>query len=130
MIAPNALFRVIAYKRGEEQREVISTANKKLSKRKMQIAENLVGPTELTLKERCQKEGLGIAELCRLFEDDAFTAYVHRLIEGYSEGSLASVWDALIEKCRSGDMRAIKLYFDLKGVTKGAQEGSSVDNGG
>ena len=105
---------------------MICTADKKLSKRKMQIAENLVSQSELSLKERCRKAGLGIAEICRLLEDDAFTAYLHRLIEGYSEGSLASVWDALIEKCRSGDMRAIKLYFDLKGVTKGSQEGSAV----
>lgn len=109
-----------------QKSEVICTADKKLPKSKAKIAQALASPGEMSLKELCIKEGITLHHLCRLLEDEAFTAYLHRLIEGYSEGSLAAVWDALVEKCRSGDMRAIKLYFDLKGGLKGGAEGSSV----
>jgi len=79
------------------------------------VAELLVTPSELSVAEICLQNQMSVADLCKLFEDDTFTAYLHRLIEGYTNGAAGTVWDALIEKCRSGDMRAIKLYFDLKG---------------
>ena len=99
------------------------TAN--LTKQKKRVAELLVTPTELSVAEICIQNQMSVADLCKLFEDDTFTAYLHRLIEGYSRGAVGTVWDALIEKCRSGDMRAIKLYFDLKGG-KTTDEGASV----
>jgi len=92
---------------------VKGTAN--LTKQKKRVAELLVTPSELSVAEICLQNQMSVADLCKLFEDDTFTAYLHRLIEGYTNGAAGTVWDALIEKCRSGDMRAIKLYFDLKG---------------
>jgi len=105
---------------------VISTAKGKLTKKKKAVAELLAAPSQLSIADVCAKEQLTLADLCRLFDEKAFVDYLHRLIEGYSEGSLAAVWDALIEKCRSGDMRAIKLYFELKGGLKAAKDLSNV----
>ena len=96
-----------------------------LSKQKKRVAELLVAPNDLGVAEICLQNQMTVADLCKLFEDDTFTAYLHRLVDGYTDGAVGTVWDALIEKCRSGDMRAIKLYFDLKGG-KPADEGSSV----
>ena len=99
------------------------TAN--LTKSKKQIAQQLVAPSQLTVAEICSQNQMSVADLCKLFEDASFTAYLHKLVEGLTDGAVGTVWDALIEKCRSGDMRAIKLYFDLKGA-KVAEDCSSV----
>ncbi len=105
---------------------MIDTSEKALSKKKKSIARRLLNHSQGGLQELCALEGLEVAELCHLFSDEAFTAYLHRLVDGYCQGSLASVWEALIAKCRDGDMKAIKLYFDLKGEAKGAQSAGAV----
>ena len=102
------------------------TSKKALPKKKKAIAEGLLNHSQGGLQELCELEGLDMAELCRLFADDEFTAYLHRLVEGYCRGSLASVWEALIARCREGDMKAIKLYFDLKGESAGEQSAPTV----
>ena len=104
----------------------MTTAKDKLTKRKRTVAERLINPGEMTLAQLCEAEQITVAELCRYFEEQPFTAYLHRLIEGYSEGSLAAVWDALIDKCRDGDVRAIKLYFELKGGLKASKDGGAA----
>ena len=51
----------------------------------------MVTPTELSVAEICIQNQMSVADLCKLFEDDTFTAYLHRLIEGYSSGAVGTV---------------------------------------
>ena len=58
----------------------MTTAKDKLTKRKRTVAERLINPGEMTLAQLCEAEKITVAELCRYFEEQPFTAYLHRLI--------------------------------------------------
>ena len=48
-------------------------------------------------------------------EDVELMEYVEHLIDKYTDKELGAVWKALIKECKRGDVRAIKLFFELKG---------------
>ncbi len=109
--------------------EVIETAEQinGLSTKKQRLAQLLADPScNMTIKELCEQENIAFATICKYLDDENFVSYVRQLIDKYSESSLAAVWGALIEKCKSGDMRAIKLYFELKGRLKGCDAADSA----
>lgn len=84
------------------------------------MAEMLANPTDYKSdKEIYSSLGISHDTFYRwLREDTEITHYAAYLIERYTDKELGAVWAALIRECKKGDVRAIKLYFELKGRYK------------
>lgn len=91
-----------------------------LSKKMKKVAEMLANPDfQGTKTDILREAGVPRSTFYRwLRENQEFTDYVTELVEKYTDGELAFVWKALTGKCQSGDVSAIKLYFELKGKYK------------
>lgn len=101
----------------------------KINGKKKKMAEMLANPAEYK-NDRAIYHALGISHdtFYRWLRDDGeITQYAAYLIEKYTDKELGSVWAALIRRCKAGDVRAIKLYFELKGKYKQQVE---VESGG
>lgn len=95
----------------------------KLSAKQKNAAEMLANPNiEATKSDIISAVGVSRTTFYRWLKEPEFTEYVNKLIEEYTDGELATVWKALIKKCESGNVAAIKLYFELKGKYKQAIE--------
>lgn len=96
---------------------VQNNTNKGLSKKQREAAEMLANPDcRRTKTEIIEKCGVSRSTFYRwLREDEQFVGYVNLLIDKYTDGELATVWKALVAKCTTGDVKAIKLFFELKG---------------
>lgn len=89
-----------------------------LSPKQLKMAEMLANPENecASISEMCRE--LGISRntyYSRWLQDVKFTEYVDKLITRYTDAQLAEVWRALIKQCVSGNVNAIKLFFELKG---------------
>ena len=91
-----------------------------LNKKMIKVAEMLANPDfQASKTEILEKAGVPRSTFYRwLRENQEFTDYISELVEKYTDGELATVWKALTGKCQSGDVSAIKLYFELKGKYK------------
>lgn len=90
--------------------------NLTLSKKQIEVAQMLANPEfEGKKTDIISKTGVSHATLYRWLGDDEFKKYVSELIDEYTDAELGDVWKALIKRCKSGDIQAIKLYFELKG---------------
>lgn len=88
----------------------------KLSGKKLHMAELLANPEfDGTNKELYETVGISHDTFYKWIKDEAVISYAEMLIEKYTDGELGPVWKALLQKCRQGDIQAIKLYFELKG---------------
>ena len=92
----------------------------RLSPKQRKVAEMLANPDfEGTKTEILEQAGVPRTTFYRwLRENQAFIDYTAQLVEKYTDGELPSVWKALTGKCHTGDVAAIKLYFELKGKYK------------
>lgn len=87
-----------------------------LKGKKLKMAEMLANPEFTgTNKELYETVGISHDTFYKWIKEDAVIAYTESLINKYTDGELGAVWKALLRKCRSGDIQAIKLYFELKG---------------
>lgn len=97
-----------------------------LSGKKKELAELLANPDfNGTITELCTKVDVARSTFYKWLEDAEFTKYVNSLIDKYTDSELSSMWRALINRAKTGDVQAIKLYFELKGKYK-----TSVDLNG
>lgn len=84
-------------------------------KRKM-IAETLANPDFTgTITELIKQVGVPRSTFYRWLEDEQYLQYINNLIDKYTDSELPAVWKALVNQCKQGDVKAIKLYFELKG---------------
>lgn len=99
----------------------------KLSKKQREAAEMLADPD---FKGNSTKiiNSLGVPRTTfyRWLKNPEFISYVNELIDLYTDSELGTVWKALIRRCVIGDVRAIKLYFELKGKYKQQVEHSDT----
>ena len=65
------------------------------------------------------KESLG------MFKVRDVSRRIEKLIEKYSVGEAAEVHSALIERCRAGDVAAIRLYNELQQADKADETASN-----
>lgn len=87
-----------------------------LKGKKLKMAEMLANPEFTgTNKELYETVGISHDTFYKWIKEDDVIAYTESLINKYTDGELGAVWKALLRKCRSGDIQAIKLYFELKG---------------
>lgn len=93
--------------------------NNLLSNKQIKMAELLANPDVLGTKtEYCDTVGINRTTLYEWLKKKEFTDYVAELINKYTDAELPAVWKSLINKCVSGDVAAIKLYFEMKGKYK------------
>lgn len=109
------------YKDGEKMATLCNTAGfyPKVKGKKRKMAEMLASPEfDGNISKLCDEIGVARSTFYRWYEDADFVRYVEWLIERYSDSELANAWRALIKKANSGNVEALKLYFELKGKYK------------
>ena len=88
-------------------------------RKKKMLAERLADPEFTgTIGELCKEVGIARSTFYKWTDDPAYRRYLQELIDKYTDSELAAMWKALISKGISGDVAAMKLYFELKGKYK------------
>ena len=91
----------------------------KVKGKKRQIAEKLANPEfDGNISALCKEMCVARSTLYRWYDDANFVGYVEWLISRYSDSELPNAWRALIKKASTGNVEALKLYFELKGKYK------------
>lgn len=81
------------------------------------MAEMLVNPEDKRTKgEKIKAAGLTERTFYRWMKDERYIAYVNSLIDQFTSAELPGVWKALLRQCNLGNIAAIKLLFDMKGM--------------
>ncbi|WP_373325638.1 phBC6A51 family helix-turn-helix protein [Sporomusa paucivorans] len=96
------------------------------------IAQLLVNPDDKRTKEqKAQAAGITYKTLWEWMKDENFVIYLNSQIDKYTNAEVAEVWKALVRKAKMGDISAIKLFFEMKGlyVEKKRHELSGPDGG-
>ena len=82
---------------------------------------------EEAVKAAAKAAGVSVETVCGWLAQGEFQERCRALIDRQSDAERAGVWKALVEQCNSGNLAAIKLYFELKdggttaaGASKGA----------
>ena len=87
--------------------------------KRRKIAEMLVNPEfDGNISKLCREMDVARSTLYRWFDDIDFKNYLDYLVEKYTDTELANAWKALVNKANSGNVEALKLFFELKGKYK------------
>ena len=102
----------------------------KLSPKQRKVAEELVNPNfDGTVTKLCAELGVPRRTYYNWLDNPDFREYVASLIDKYADSELSTVWKALIEQCARGNVKAIKLYFEMRGMlekTQGKEDPSEL----
>lgn len=94
----------------------------------IEIANALVNPEDKRTKaQKIKDAGLTEPVFYRWMKDERFINYINVLIDRYTDSELADVWKALMMKARRGDIAAIKLVFDMKGMNPEYKHKRDID---
>lgn len=86
------------------------------SGKKKRIAEILINPEyKGTVTEACEEVGVARSTFYKWLKDREYLRYLQEQIDSFTDSELADVWKALIIQCKKGNVKAIKLFFELKG---------------
>lgn len=81
------------------------------------MAELLLNPEDRrTNKAKYESISLPERTFYRWMRDERFIKYLNSQIDHYSDAQLTDVWRALIMQCKRGNVPAMKLFFQLKGM--------------
>ncbi len=90
--------------------------NKDFTAQQRAVAEQLANPDFAgTITDLCKKVKISRNAFYQWMKDPEYLQYIDELISRYTDSELAAVWKALIRKAKQGDVKAIKLYFEMKG---------------
>lgn len=96
-----------------------SVANRKemrairLSEEKRALAREIV--LRQAVRPVLAERGVGEDEFLSWLEDERFASYLYRMAERDAASKAPEVWQRLYSEATDGNIRAIKLYFDLCG---------------
>jgi len=83
--------------------------------KKSEVARLLADPgEELCLEQVLEKAGVSGDLFFKWVYDGSFKEELRKNVDMYADMEYASIFKALIGKCRAGDLSAIKLFMDLK----------------
>ena len=68
----------------------------------------------LNKTDMARKLGVSRPTLYKYLENSKVQSYIKDLVDYYTDTELSNVWKALIKQCKRGDIKAIKLYFEMK----------------
>lgn len=89
------------------------------SQRQIEIALLLLNPEDRrTKKAKIDAIGLPERTFYRWMKDERFINYLNDQMDLYTNAELVAVWHALINQCKRGNVPAIKLFMELKGLYK------------
>jgi len=71
-----------------------------------------------TQKAKFESIGLPERTFYRWVNDERFIGYLNSQIERYTISQLVDVWRALLTQCKRGNIQAIKVFFEMKGMYK------------
>lgn len=85
-------------------------------KQKKELARMMADPNDMrNVSEMCQELGISRQTYYNWIADEEFLFEVSNLVDRFTDAELGSVWKALLDKCKSGDLGAISMYFEMKG---------------
>lgn len=95
-----------------------------LNSKQIKAAQMLANPEwDGNITGLCEEIGMTRATYYKWLGNSQFTDYVSQLIDKYADIELVGVWRSLLQKVKSGDMSAIKLYFELRAKNKPQNDG-------
>lgn len=85
--------------------------------KQIKIAELLLNPEDRRSKTEKMKEA-DVSRKCfySWMKDRRFIDYLNDQLDQYTDGELADIWRSLINQAKKGNIPAIKLYFEMKGL--------------
>lgn len=79
------------------------------------MAELLLNPEDRRTKaEKIKEVGVPHRTFYRWMKDKRYVDYINSKLDQYTNSELSEVWRALINQCKRGDVKAIKLFFEMK----------------
>ncbi len=98
--------------------------------KQIKMAELLVNPDDKRSKEaKCAEVDIAFSTLWKWMKDERFVNYVNSQIDKYTNGEVAEAWKALLRQVRRGNIQAIKLFFEMKGLYTERKEISGPGGG-
>ena len=95
-----------------------------LSAKQRKMAEALMNPEfDGTITELCETLNVPRRTYYNWLDNPAFRDYMTSLVDKYADSELSTVWKALIDQCAKGNVKAIKLYFELRNKAKSTSNG-------
>lgn len=87
-----------------------------MSSNHIKLCNMLADPEYRMLTKTSLAQHLGVSRptLYKYLERKDVQEYTKELVDYYTDGELANVWKALIRQCKRGDVKAIKLYYEMK----------------
>lgn len=83
---------------------------------KKELARMMADPEERrSISEICDVLGISRQTYYNWVKDEKFITEVSNLVDRFTDAELGSVWKALLDKCKSGDLGAISMFFEMKG---------------
>jgi len=100
----------------------------KLKLKQIQAAQLLANPEwNGNITELCEEIGVSCSTYYKWLDNSQFTDYTSKLIDKYADNEQVSIWKSLVQKAKTGDLNAIKLYFEMRSKNKQQNDsGSSV----
>lgn len=100
------------------------------SAEQIKLVELLINPEDRRTKtEKMEEAGIPRTTFYRMLKDKNFKAYLREQLDTMTDGELPDVWKAHMLKCKRGDMTAIKLYYEIKGIYVERKEITGKDGG-
>lgn len=87
--------------------------------KKRKLAEMLCNPdNNMSITELCQTVGVSRQTFYNWQRDASFNGYVEFLIDSFTDSELPAAWKSLVKKMKTGNVEALKLFFEMKGKHK------------
>lgn len=89
------------------------------SAKQKKLAQLLADPTDdRTNQEKAEEAGVSLRTFYRYIKDMRFIEYVNSLVPQETDREIASIWRSLCNQAKKGNVQAIRLFFEAKGIYK------------
>lgn len=113
----------LCYNRVEQNRKEMRAI--RLSEERCALAREIV--RRQAVRPVLAERGVGEDEFLSWLEDERFAAYLYRMAERDAASKAPEVWQRLCSEATDGNLRAIKLYFDICGRERAPTEEPEED---
>ena len=88
-----------------------------LKPKQRKVAEALCNPeNNMTITELCREFKISRQTFYNWQSDSEFKNYVEWLLKNFTDSALPRAWKEVIKKIEAGNMEAIKMLFEIKGI--------------
>lgn len=87
----------------------------KITGKKREVIETLCSPDfQGTVTELCAQVGVSRQGFYKWMRDPTFLAAMADEVKRYTDSELPRVWKSLLRRCDNGDVKAIRLFFEIR----------------